>query len=503
MFVKQLEFNPEKIHLSDRAPGDSQADRSVGVTSERYAAIAVAVVGCVVGLALLMGPVSPLMASQNGLSGYSSSPHTTGGASCLACHTQTAGQTASISISGPSVVNANSTNDYTVTITGGPAVTGGVNISVDKFDGTLEAVNNEMRLIDNDLSQNRAKNFGNGQVTFSFRWKAPSYNVATRIYAAGNSSSGQNNLIGDAIAATNLAVEVQNGSGSRPEEPDPGQSAIELQTVAAGLGRAVSIANAGDSRLFVVEQSGKINIVEANGNVRAQPFLDISSRVLFNQGEQGLLGLAFDPNYSSNGYFYVHYSRSASTGLAYRGRVSRFKVSGDPQRADVGSEKVILEVDSRSVYHNGGDLRFGSDGYLYISVGDGGEIMKAKDPRSLRGKIMRIDVSGPPGSNNAPDCGLNASDGYRIPPGNAYRDGRGGAGCDEVYALGLRNPWRISLDRATGDLWIGDVGQTTREEIDFLKAGVSAGANLGWPCREGDIAYNNSACSGEYISPVH
>lgn len=458
------------------------------------------------GLIVLAGVVlisNPLTASQNGIGGYSSSPHTTGGSSCLACHTQTIGQATSVSISGPSVVNANSTNTYTVTINGGPAVTAGINISVDKFDGELQAVNNELRLIGSDLSQSTPKRFSNGQVTFNFRWRAPSYNVSTTIFAAANSSNGRFDLVGDAIAASGMAVVVQNGSGSRPQEPDPGTSAIKLETVATGLGRAVAVTNAGDSRLFVVEQTGKINIVDASGNVRTQPFLDISSRVTFNGSEQGLLGLAFDPNYSSNGYFYVHYSRTANRGLQYRGRISRFKVSANSQLADVNSEKVLLEVDSRSEFHNGGDLQFGPDGYLYISVGDGVEIFKAADPLSLRGKVLRIDVSGAPGANNAPDCGLNASDGYRIPPGNAYRDGRGGAGCDEVYALGLRNPWRISLDRATGDLWIGDVGQGSQEEVNFLTAGVSGGANLGWPCREGDLAFNSTACTEQYISPVH
>lgn len=441
-------------------------------------------------------------ASQNGIDGYSSSPHTNGGASCLACHSPASSQTATLSISGPTVVNANSTNEYVVTINGGPASTAGIDISVDKFDGRLAPVSNDLRVSGDDLTHRTPKSFSNGQVQFRFRWTAPGYNATTDIYAAANSSNGNLDLIGDSIVTEKLPVQIRNGSGTRPEEPNPGVSLIKLETFATGLSTAVSIANAGDSRLFVVDQNGFIRVVQSNGNVLSQPFLNVSSRITREGGEQGLLGLAFDPNYANNGYFYIHYVRKATSGMAFRGVVSRFSVSGNNNVANAGSEKVLLEIPRNGRNHNGGDLRFGNDGYLYISVGDGADIFSAKNINSLSGKILRIDVSGSAGPSDGPDCGTASNDNYRIPPGNAYRNGRGN-GCDEIYALGLRNPWRISLDRATGDLWIGDVGQNSLEEVDYIKAGGGGGVNLGWPCYEGNIVFNQSACTDSYVAPVH
>lgn len=445
---------------------------------------------------------SLVSASENGLDGYSSSPHTNDGASCLACHTQVANQTATLTISGPSVVNANSTSEYIATLSGGPAKTAGIDISVDKFDGTLQAVNGDLRVSDRDLTHRVPKAFVGGPVQFRFRWKAPTYNGSTTIFAAGNSSSGNRDLIGDAIASAKLQVEVRNGSGVRPIDPDPGVSLVKLQTVATGLHQGVSLANAGDGRMFVVDQTGKIKTVQSNGTVLAEPFLDIASRVVQDGGEQGLLGLAFHPNYASNGFLYVHYIAAGAGGSVYKGRVSRFTVSTNPQRANVGSEKILLEIDRNAVYHNGGDLRFGKDGYLYISSGDDGQIANSQNRNNLKGKILRIDVNGVAGPGDRPDCGSGSSTAYRIPPGNAYRNGLGN-GCDEIFALGLRNPWRISLDRSTGDLWIGDVGQSTQEEIDFVKADTGGGANFGWPCYEGQTVFHAPACSGEYINPVH
>ncbi len=441
-------------------------------------------------------------ASQNGVDGYSSSPHTNGGASCLACHSPASSQTASLSISGPAVVNANTTNEYVATLVGGPARTAGINISVDKFDGTLAPINNDLRLSADDLTHRVPKSISSGQVQFRFRWKAPSYNATTDIYAAANSSNGGLDLIGDAIVTQKLQVQVRNGSGTRPPEPNPGVSQIKLQTFATGLSSAVSIANAGDGRLFVVDQSGKIRIVQSNGTVVAQPFLDVGGRITREGGEQGLLGLAFHPNYANNGFFYIHYVRKATSGMAYRGVVSRFNVSANRNIANASSEKVLLEIPRNGKNHNGGDLRFGNDGYLYISVGDGSNIFSAKNINSLSGKILRIDVTNSAGPGTGPDCGTTSNNNYRIPPGNAYRNGRGN-GCDEIFALGLRNPWRIGLDRNTGDLWIADVGQNSLEEISYVKAGSGGGANFGWPCYEGDIIFNQSACTDSYVSPVH
>jgi len=441
------------------------------------------------------------VASENGIDGFSTSPYENGGASCLACHTQAPNSTATVEIQGPSVVDANSVNVFQVTLTGGPAATAGIDIAVDNFDGQLTALNDDLRRSDNDLTHRRPKPFTGGQVRFSFQWTAPSYNATTDIYAAANSSNGGRDLIGDAIATASLRVRVQNGLGIRPDEPQPEISLIKLETVASGLGQSISIANAGDLRMFVVDKSGKIRIVRQNGSVQQPPFLDISERVESTGGEQGLLGLAFDPNYANNGYFYVHYTRNATTGSIYRGRVSRFSVSSDAQRADESSEKVLLEIQRNSVTHNGGDLRFGNDGYLYISSGDGGEPGRVQNSQTLLGKILRIDVSGRPDENNRPDCGISPALTYRIPPGNAYRNGPGND-CDEIYALGLRNPWRISLDRETGDLWVGDVGKESREEISFIRTSDSGGVNLGWPCYEGTVIFDAAACTREFVQPV-
>lgn len=452
--------------------------------------------------ALLVLSSTHVDASENGIDGFSTNPDANSGASCLACHTQGRNQSASVQITGPARVSANSINEYVVTLTGGPAITAGVDIAVYKSDGNLHAVLDDLRTSNRDLTHSRPKPFNNGQAQFRFRWKAPSYNASTEIYVGSNSSNGQRDLIDDAIASARLPVQVYDGSGSRPINPQPPVSLIKLETVASGLGQSISIANAGDQRMFVVDKSGKIRLVLPNGQVAPRLFLDISSRVESTGGEQGLLGLAFDPDYATNGFFYVHYTRRAATGSTFRGRVSRFRVSADPQIADDGSEKVLLETQRNTVTHNGGDIRFGKDGYLYIASGDGGEPAQVQNPKSLLGKILRIDVNGTPDNSNRPDCGYSPATTYRIPRGNAYRNGAGG-GCDEIYALGLRNPWRLSLDRNTGDLWIGDVGQESFEEINFIKAGAGGGANLGWPCLEGTEIFDSSACVGEYLEPIH
>ncbi|MCF8303901.1 MAG: PQQ-dependent sugar dehydrogenase [Bacteroidales bacterium] len=265
------------------------------------------------------------------------------------------------------------------------------------------------------------------------------------------------------------------------------QPQITLESFATGLNNPVSMSHAGDSRLFVVERSGVIKIVDQNGNINSTPFLDISGRVQ-SGGEQGLLGLAFHPDYASNGYFYVNY-----TGQADSTHISRFSVSeSDPDVADPGSESVMLTIHQPYTNHNGGDVRFGPDGYLYISTGDGGSAgdpqNNAQDLGSLLGKLLRIDVAGNP---------------YGIPPHNPFVDDP--AARDEIWAWGLRNPWRISFDSETGDLWIADVGQNEYEEINFEPAGSNGGVNYGWRCYEGHHEYNTQGCESQefYTFPVH
>lgn len=240
-----------------------------------------------------------------------------------------------------------------------------------------------------------------------------------------------------------------------------------LVPFASGFTRPVKITHAGDSRLFVVEKGGPINVVQSNGTVLGTPFLDLTGQVATGN-EQGVLGLAFHPDYGSNGFFYVSYTDTGGDT-----QIVRYTVSGNPDVANAGSGFPILSVNQPFSNHNGGDIHFGPDGYLYIGLGDGGAACdpgdEAQDGASLLGKMLRIDVDG-----GSP---------YAIPAGNPYVGPDGIA--DEIWAVGLRNPWRFSFDRGTGDLYIGDVGQNRLEEVDFQPAASSGGENYGWDCREG------------------
>ncbi len=444
-------------------------------------------------------------ASQLGRNGFSGNPSTNGGATCAVCHTP--GVTLPIvTLSGPSVVDAGTTNEYTVTITGGPAQTGGVNISVGDFVGELAPSDLDLHLIGNELSHVAPKSFISNTITFSFLWTAPEYNTTVTQYAAGNSSNGQLDLLSDGINTHTLEVIVQNGTQPPPTEPPPPVGDIHLEEVASGLNSPVAVTHAGDSRLFVVERPGYIRVIDDNGNLLATPFLNISGQVDSSSGEMGLLGLAFHPNYTTNGYFYVYYTRDPGAGLD-RTRVARFQVSANPDVANPISEVVIMEFEQPFANHNAGDLHFGPDGYLYVASGDGGG---GGDPQNngqrsdtLLGKLLRIDVDTQPGATDGPDCEISGNANYRIPPSNAFNDGLGGQGCDEIYALGLRNPWRFSFDRQTGDLWIADVGQNNYEEINFVLSGATGGLNFGWRCFEGDSIFNSNGCTAEYFPPIH
>ena len=266
---------------------------------------------------------------------------------------------------------------------------------------------------------------------------------------------------------------------------------ISLQPRFSGLQAPVAIAHAGDGsgRLFIVEQGGVIKIA-VNGALLTTPFLDITSKVL-SGGERGLLGLAFPPNFATSGYFYVFYTTLTGDNV-----VARYTVSGDPNLADSTSELIILTLlHPTYANHNGGQLAFDPiDGFLYISTGDGGGTpQNAQDAQSLLGKILRLDVV------SAPDPGLN----YRIPPTNPFFGST--TARQEIWALGLRNPWRFSFDRLTGDLYIGDVGQATYEEVDFQPAASGGGENYGWDILEGPSCYNppqNCVPPAGYVPPV-
>lgn len=273
------------------------------------------------------------------------------------------------------------------------------------------------------------------------------------------------------------------------------------EVIADPPGRIVAASHPGDGsgRLFIVEQAGRIHILES-GSKSLSTFLDIEALVDSSGGEQGLLGLAFDPEYATNGYFYVNYTYDPGTGLD-RTRIERYQVTpGAPDRADPGSAVVILEVEQDFSNHNGGNLLFGPDGYLYIGMGDGGSggdpLGRAQDLNSLLGKMLRIDVHGGSGSVEGARCGLVAN--YAIPPDNPFAGSL--LECNEIWAYGLRNPWRWSFDRTLGDLFIGDVGQNRVEEIDFLPATAEGGAHFGWDCMEGNEP-TGEPCDGHPLTP--
>jgi glucose/arabinose dehydrogenase len=263
---------------------------------------------------------------------------------------------------------------------------------------------------------------------------------------------------------------------------------ITLVQFATGFSAPVDIVNAGDERLFIVERFGKIKIIDGAGTTLTTPFLDVSGQLNTSPNERGLLGLVFHPDYANNGYFYVNYTKSNGDT-----RISRFSVdAANPNLADPSSEMMVMEIDQPEWNHNGGNLMFGPDGYLYIGTGDGGgggdPGNRAQNPQNLLGKMLRIDI----------DNGLP----YTIPSDNPFIEDENIL--DEIWAIGLRNPWRYSFDRETGDLWIADVGQGLWEEINFEPANSGGGFNYGWRCYEGDATYNTSGCgnASDYMAPI-
>jgi len=267
-------------------------------------------------------------------------------------------------------------------------------------------------------------------------------------------------------------------------------TALQLNTVVSGLSSPLFVGHAGDgsNRLFIVEQAGTIRVLQP-GSSTPTLFLDIHTKVVAG-GEQGLLGLAFHPQYSSNGRFFVNYTQAGDGATV----IAEYSVSADPNVADPASEKSLLVIAQPYPNHNGGMLAFGTDGYLYIGMGDGGNANdpgdRAQDTNVLLGKILRLDVDHP----NPVGSAL-----YSSPPTNPYYGST--AGRDEIYAIGLRNPWRFSFDRLTAQLYVGDVGQNAREEVDI----VTPGRNYGWRVYEGFLCTNNDPllCTpGNYDFPI-
>ena len=270
-----------------------------------------------------------------------------------------------------------------------------------------------------------------------------------------------------------VVIESDEESDQDSVNTDLKEMAIERVFPEIDMNKVIFLADAGNNtdRLFVALQPGKImQFNPVIDDKTAEVFMDLSERVSVKGNEEGLLGLAIDPKYSSNGFFYVYYSASNPR----RSVVSRFKVSNPKTgKGETTSEQILLEIDQPFSNHNGGHIAFGPDGYLYIAVGDGG---KANDPynngqnlSTLLGSILRIDVSR-----------VDSENGYKVPSDNPFVNIDGNAKT-EIWAYGLRNPWRFSFDRDTGDLWAGDVGQNRFEEIDLIKIG----GNYGWKIMEG------------------
>jgi glucose/arabinose dehydrogenase len=263
----------------------------------------------------------------------------------------------------------------------------------------------------------------------------------------------------------------------------PDASGYAWAEVFGGLERPLDLQHAGDDRLFAVEQPGRIWAFREGQRLEG-PFLDLRDRVGSQGNEQGLLGLAFHPRFSENGWFFVNYTDRSGDSV-----VARFNLTSDADRADPASERRLLFLDQPYPNHNGGGLAFGPDGYLYIGTGDGGSggdpLGNGQSLNTLLGKMLRIDV----------DLGQP----YAIPPDNPFSGS--GEVSQEIWASGLRNPWRFAFDRASGDLYIGDVGQGEWEEVNWQPASSPGGENYGWNVREGLHAFTGDSAAG-MVEPV-
>lgn len=253
---------------------------------------------------------------------------------------------------------------------------------------------------------------------------------------------------------------------------------ITLEEFATGFTAPVEMVHANDSRMFIVQQNGIIKILQANGTVNSTNFLNISSKITYG-GERGLLGLAFHPQYPTNGYFFVYYNDTSGNIT-----VARYtRSTTNPDLADPSTEKIILNVPKPFDNHNGGSIHFAPDGYLWVVTGDGGSggdpNNNAQNKNSLLGKLLRLDI--------------NSTGAYNIPAGNPFV---GIDGADEVWAYGLRNAWKFNFDTASGNVMIADVGQGQIEEINRMPL-TQAGINYGWRCYEGNNSYNTTGCAAQ------
>lgn len=262
---------------------------------------------------------------------------------------------------------------------------------------------------------------------------------------------------------------------------------LSVTPYGSGFSNVVEITHPpADSRMFIVQKTGAIKILNTSGTVNATNFLTLTTATISTGSERGLLGLAFHPDYATNGYFYVNYTNTAGNTV-----VSRYTVSANANVADATSAFPIITITQPYSNHNGGNIKFGPDGYLYIGMGDGGSAgdpgARAQNINENLGKILRLDV--------------DSASPYGIPPTNPYV---GIAGNDEIWSVGMRNPWKYSFDMENDDMWIADVGQGTNEEINHMTAPVSPGLNFGWKCYEGNSVYTaGCAVAGTtYTFPV-
>jgi glucose/arabinose dehydrogenase len=264
---------------------------------------------------------------------------------------------------------------------------------------------------------------------------------------------------------------------------------VSLSQITTGYSRVTVITHCGDERLFIVEQAGRIKWIKPfSGSLTPTLFMNIDPRVGSSGNEQGLLGLAFPADFTQTGKFYVNYTNNTGSTV-----ISRFYVSAaNPDTANPASEEILLTIAQPYSNHNGGCIQFGPDGYLYIGMGDGGSAGdpqgNAQNDQSLLGKMLRIDVSG--------------TGAYTIPADNPFASA-GDNIRDEIWAKGLRNPWKFSFDRVTGDMWIADVGQNAAEEVNYQAANSTGGENYGWKCYEGNASYSGCAISQNLVYPIY